>query len=122
MRDAEEQRDELLREVEATRQAADAANRAQYDFLAMLSHKLREPLNAARTWIYLLRTGQLNGAAITRALDAIEASTNRQAQIIDELLGVSERISGDSQLDWHDLDLPSVSGQPVEMQSTQNGA
>jgi signal transduction histidine kinase len=50
----------LHREAEAARAEAEAANRAKDEFLSILSHELRNPLNAVSGWAKLLEGGQLS--------------------------------------------------------------
>src|SRR6185295_19856271 len=66
-----------------------AANRAKDEFLAVLSHELRTPLTPILSWTFLLREGNLDGAASKRALETIERSAKLQSRIIDDLLDVS---------------------------------
>src|SRR5262249_26407890 len=95
----------------AERQArteAEAANRAKDEFLGTLSHELRSPLSAIRTWVHLLRRGTLDQAKTERALATIEESAKLQAQLIEDLLDVSRIVSGKFHLDAHPVDLAAV--------------
>jgi signal transduction histidine kinase len=100
-------RDALARE-QASRTAAEAANRTKDEFLATLSHELRSPLGVILTWVALMRTGRLDDAAKTRALGAIERNTRLQAKLIEDLLDVSRIISGKMRLDVAVVDLDDV--------------
>ena len=106
-------RDALARE-QVTRAAAEAANRTKDEFLAMLSHELRSPLNVILTWVGLLRSGRIDDAAKTRALEAIERNTRLQAKLIEDLLDVSRIISGKMRLEIGVVDLPIVVDAAVE--------
>jgi PAS domain S-box-containing protein len=84
----------LYQDSEAARQAAQEANRMKDEFLAVLSHELRSPLNAILGWTQILRNRQLNEAAIAKALETIERNAKLQTQLIEDLLDVSRIIRG----------------------------
>jgi len=105
---SEAQREELLRREQQARAAAEAANRAKDEFLAVLSHELRTPLNAVYGWARLLQAGQVRDEQAERALDAIVRNANAQVQLIDDLLDVSRVVSGKMRLDIRPVDLRTV--------------
>lgn len=74
------------------------ANRLKDEFLAVLSHELRTPLNAMLGWTQLLRTGKLDAADGSRALEIIERNIKVQTHLIEDLLEVSRIITGKVQL------------------------
>lgn len=95
----ERRRVERLRDAALTYQQESArfeaeANRAKDEFLAMVSHELRNPLHAIVGWTELLRRGALDDAGRQRALTAVYSNARRQAVLIDELLDVSRMTSG----------------------------
>ncbi|HVY05330.1 MAG TPA: response regulator [Burkholderiales bacterium] len=96
---AEIEREELLKREQAARLEAEDATRLKDEFLATVSHELRTPLNAIIGWIHLLRSGQLDTSASTRALESIDRSAQSQSQLINDLLDVSRIISGKLRLD-----------------------
>lgn len=102
---AEADRDRLLEQEQVARAEAEAANRAKDEFVAMVSHDLRAPLNAIQGWAHLLRSGKLNEATSIQALETIERSTRNQAKLIEDLLDISRMIQGrlDLEPDWVDL-------------------
>lgn len=82
---------------EAERQArneAEQANRIKDEFLAVLSHELRSPLNPILGWTKMLRTKRLDAAKTEQALETIERNTKLQAQLIEDLLDVSRILQG----------------------------
>ena len=96
---ADEERQTLLARAESARSAAEAANRAKDEFLAIVSHELRNPLNAMLGWTRLLRTGSLSDERAARALETIERNATNQAQLIEDLLDVSRVVAGKLPLD-----------------------
>jgi len=91
---AEHERSELLAREQAARQEAEAANRTKDEFLAMLSHELRQPLNIVFGWARTLRTREATASQQERALDAIERSARAQGRMIDDLLDVARIAAG----------------------------
>jgi signal transduction histidine kinase/DNA-binding response OmpR family regulator len=87
---------------------AQEANRIKDEFLAVLSHELRTPINAILGWAHLLRTRQLNQATVSRALETIERNARTQTQMIEDLLDVSRIIQGKLQLNFCPIDLSNV--------------
>jgi len=75
-------------------QESQNANRVKDQFLAVLSHELRSPLNPILGWTKLLRTRQLDEATTQRALSIIERNAKIQTQLIDDLLDVSRILRG----------------------------
>jgi PAS domain S-box-containing protein len=88
--------------------AAQDANRAKDEFLATLSHELRNPLNAMLGWAQVLRSGTLPLETQRRGLESLERNANAQAQLIEDLLDVSRVVLGKLQIRADELDLTSV--------------
>jgi PAS domain S-box-containing protein len=77
------------------RAEAERANRAKDEFLAIVSHELRSPLNALRGWSHLLATTQpLEESLVERAAKAIKRNVDHQTRLIDDLLDTSRIVSG----------------------------
>jgi signal transduction histidine kinase len=100
-------RDALARE-QVARGAAESANRAKDEFLALLSHELRTPLGAILNWVTLLRDGEVERSVMGRGLEAIERNTRIQAKLIEDLLDVSRIVTGKTHLDTALVDLTHV--------------
>jgi signal transduction histidine kinase len=81
------------------RDDAERASRAKDDFLAIVSHELRNPLSAILGWTGLLRGGELADDKLVRALETIERNALNQSQLIDDLLDVSRIVAGKLRLD-----------------------
>ncbi|AFZ24121.1 PAS domain S-box [Cylindrospermum stagnale PCC 7417] len=84
------------------------ANRLKDEFLAILSHELRSPLNPILGWSTLLKTRKFDEAATIRGLETIERNAKLQIQLIDDLLDVSRIIRGKLSLIFTPVNLVSV--------------
>lgn len=87
---------------------AEAANRIKDEFLAVVSHELRSPLNPILGWAKLLRTRPLGEEQTMRALEVIERNAQIQAQLINDLLDISRILSGKLSLDVRPVDLAAT--------------
>lgn len=105
---AEAERESLLARAEAARTEAETANRIKDEFLAVLSHELRSPLNPILGWSKLLRTGRLDAEKTTQALETIERNARLQAQLIEDLLDVSRILRGKLNLTKVPVDLKTT--------------
>jgi signal transduction histidine kinase/CheY-like chemotaxis protein len=84
----------LYEAARKARQEAETANRLKDEFLATVSHELRTPLNAIFGWSRLLRTGRLDSASASHAVEIIVRNAKAQEQIIEDILDVSRIITG----------------------------
>jgi PAS domain S-box-containing protein len=90
----ERDRERILQQEQAAREAAEKANRIKDEFLAVLSHELRTPLNPILGWSKLLLAGKIGPAKTVDALRAIERNAQLQSQLIEDLLDVSRILQG----------------------------
>jgi signal transduction histidine kinase/CheY-like chemotaxis protein len=101
---AAEERDRLIGMHSATRDAADAANRAKDQFVAIVSHELRNPLNAIAGAAGVLRRVASNTEAL-QPVAIIERQTVHLSRIVADLLDVAELSSGKVRLEREAIDL-----------------
>ncbi|MDX2240548.1 MAG: PAS domain-containing protein [Leptolyngbyaceae cyanobacterium bins.302] len=90
----EVERAQILQREQAARQQAESASRMKDEFLAIVSHELRSPLNAILGWSRLLRTRKMNVEKTEQALAIIERNAQAQTQLIEDLLDISRIIRG----------------------------
>jgi PAS domain S-box-containing protein len=104
----EAERANILQREQAARQQAEAASRMKDEFLAIVSHELRSPLNAILGWSRLLRTRKMNPEKTEQALASIERNAQAQTQLIEDLLDISRIIRGTIRLYLRPVNLISV--------------
>ncbi len=93
---AQRERDRLHAAERAARERAEAATRARDQFLAIVSHELRSPLNGIQNWSNVLE-GQLSADApsvMWRALAGIKGGVDQQVRLIEDLLDATRIMSG----------------------------
>lgn len=89
----------LLERERRARADAEAATQAKDEFLAVVTHELRSPLNAIRGWSHVLRHSSALQPVQLKALDAIDRNTQAQAHLVDDLLDSQRILCGTLQLD-----------------------
>jgi PAS domain S-box-containing protein len=80
------ERERLLESERAARTEAERSNRLKDEFLATLSHELRNPLNAMLGWASVLKRRNVTPAMLEQGLDAIERNSRVQSHLIEDLL------------------------------------
>ena len=84
----EEQRQQLFDRERGARREAEHLGRMKDEFIAVLSHELRNPLNVITGWTHILQKHEGNDE-LKRGLEVIGRSVNMQAQLISDLTDVS---------------------------------
>ncbi|MBW4461853.1 MAG: PAS domain S-box protein [Nodosilinea sp. WJT8-NPBG4] len=113
-RQAEAEREQLLQREQAARETAERANQIKDEFLAVLSHELRSPLNPILGWTQLLQKGKLDATRQREALATIERNAKLQIQLIEDLLDISRIMQGKLSLTVASVRLTSVITAAVE--------
>ena len=110
----EQERERLLNVERVSRERAEEANRLKDEFLAVVSHELRSPLNAIMGWASLLRTRNLDEQT-ARGMETIQRNAETQNQLIGDLLDVSRIVSGQMRLNVRPFELVSVIRAAIEV-------
>ena len=109
------EREALLDSERHARSEAEHASRMKDEFLATLSHELRNPLSAVLGWAHhLQRARSLEPDALIRGLEVIERNARMQAQLIEDLLDMSSITSGKLRLDMQLIELAQIIEAAVE--------
>ncbi|MDZ8029241.1 MAG: PAS domain S-box protein [Nostoc sp. DedQUE11] len=101
-------RADLLTSIQQQAEQLQQANRVKDEFLAVLSHELRSPLNPILGWSQMLKTGKLDKAKTAQALTIIERNAKLQSELIEDLLDVSRILQGKLSLNVYCIDLVST--------------
>jgi PAS domain S-box-containing protein len=96
----EGEREQLLAREHELRQTAEEANRLKDEFLAIMSHELRNPLNVILGYAeLLLRMDEIKSAPnLQRMADAVKRNAVAQSKLIRDLLDLSRLRSGKLEL------------------------
>ena len=96
----EEEREHLLSREHELRETAEEANRLKDEFLAIMSHELRNPLNVILGYAeLLLRADEIRGSeGLKRMADAVRRNAVAQSKLIRDLLDLSRLRSGKLEL------------------------
>lgn len=89
-------------------EAAEEASRLKDEFLAVLSHELRSPLNAILGWVQMLESGELPPARTQLAIEVIGRNARLQAHLIEDILDVSRIITGKLDIEPVPVSVPQV--------------
>lgn len=97
---AQRERERLHAAERAAREHAEAAARARDQFLAIVSHELRSPLNGIQNWSNVLDTQLSDNAPpiARRALNGIRSGISQQVRLIEDLLDATRIMSGNLSL------------------------
>jgi len=100
----------FLENAQLYRETAEA-NRTKDEFLATLSHELRNPLGAIANAVAALdRRGAASEEASTRLRQIIRRQTHHLTRLVDDLLDVARAAAGKMALNRQPIDLGDVAG------------
>lgn len=102
-------------QINHLREAAEAANRAKDEFLAMLGHELRNPLSPILTALQLMKLRGSGG--FERERTVIERQVNHLTRLVDDLLDVSRIARGKVELKTEIVEMTDVVAKAIEMSS-----
>ncbi|MBH8552848.1 PAS domain S-box protein [Nostocaceae cyanobacterium CENA357] len=104
----------LYEAEQRARTQAEEANGIKDQFLAVLSHELRSPLNPILGWSKLLQSRKFDASKTATALATIERNAKLQAQLIEDLLDVSRILQGKLTLNVNTVDVVSTISSALE--------
>ena len=113
---AEAEREQLLQREQEARDAAERANQLKDEFLATLSHELRNPLNVILGYSELFfRLPEIaQSPRLVRMAEALRRNAQSQSQLINDLLDLSRLQRGKISLNQETVSLPAIIDSAVE--------
>jgi PAS domain S-box-containing protein len=99
---------QLVAREKAAREEAEQANRIKDEFLAILSHELRSPLNPILGWTQMFQIYQSDPTILQEGFNAIERSAKLLLELINDLLDVAKILRGKIMLNLAPVDLLQV--------------
>ena len=104
----EQEREELLGSEQAAHADAESARQALDEFIGVIAHELRNHLNAVTGWVRLTRSGRLDQAGSSHALEVIDENVKVQVRLIKDLLDSSRIAASKLQLCVEEVDLSQL--------------
>lgn len=113
---AEKEREQLLARERDARAEAENANRLKDEFLATLSHELRNPLNVVIGYAEILRRSDESQkhAFVLKAAETIRRNALAQAQLVSDLLDLSRLQMGKLSLNRQPVSFSTVIADSIE--------
>jgi PAS domain S-box-containing protein len=108
LKQAEKERKEALERERIARSESEDASRSKDEFIALVSHELRGPLNAILGWTRILRQGRPDEELYQRATEIIERSARMQSQLIEDLMDTARIVRGKMRLEVQPVNLVTV--------------
>jgi signal transduction histidine kinase/ActR/RegA family two-component response regulator len=92
-----------------------SANAAKDQFLALLSHELRNPLSPVIAMVAALETHVADSAEVRQALDVIRRNVELEARLIDDLLDITRIAKGKLKLSLEPVSVHNVLQRALEI-------
>ncbi len=111
----------LLQRERAARAEADSASHAKDEFLAILSHELRNPLAAVSTAAAVLDSASLSETELHKHVGSIRRQTQHLARLIDDLLDIGRLTANKMTLHKEPVELGGALRRCVDVLTTSRG-
>lgn len=98
----------LLQQEQLARREAEAANRMKDEFLAVISHELRTPINPILGWANLLLRSNLDEKTKRQAVESIQRNAGLQKKLVNDLLDISSIARGNFKLKLRPLAIGDI--------------
>jgi signal transduction histidine kinase/CheY-like chemotaxis protein len=98
----------MLDEVGKRSTQLEAADRRKDEFLAVLSHELRNPLNPIVNAVAVLRLAQSDRTQVRWASDVIDRQARHLARLLDDLMDVARITRNRIELRWQTVEVKAI--------------
>ena len=102
------ERERLMRSLTESKERLEYADRRKDEFLAMLSHELRNPLAPIRNSIYLLEHAAPGSEKAARSKEVLRRQAEHLTRLVDDLLDVTRISRGKVELQRRHVDLREI--------------
>jgi signal transduction histidine kinase/ActR/RegA family two-component response regulator len=106
---------QLLERERQAREAAETANRCKDEFLSVISHELRSPLNAILGWNRILALKCANDAEVAAITPRIEQSAKTQLKMVNDLLDLGRVSTGKLKVEPRSTQLARVARHAIDV-------
>lgn len=100
--------EELEQRVAERTAELEKANTVKDEFLGMVSHDLRTPLNSILGWLEIAERGGIANESTAKALSVIKRNAVMQSELIKNLLDVTAMVDGKLKLDLRAVNVSSL--------------
>jgi signal transduction histidine kinase/ActR/RegA family two-component response regulator len=105
----------LLERERRSREAAEAANRAKDEFLSVISHELRSPLNAILGWNRILAMKCGSDPEVAAITPRVEQSAKAQLKMVNDLLDLGRVSTGKLKVELRPMQLARVARLAIDV-------
>ena len=109
------ERASLLEQERKLREAAESANRAKDEFLSVISHELRSPLNAILGWNRILALKRHDDLEVASITPRIEHSAKAQLKMVNDLLDLGRVGTGKLKIEPRPTQLGRIVNMALEL-------
>jgi signal transduction histidine kinase/ActR/RegA family two-component response regulator len=106
---------QLLAGERRAREAAETANRCKDEFLSVISHELRSPLNAILGWNRILALKCANDPEVAAITPRIEQSAKTQLKMVNDLLDLGRVSTGKLKVETRPTQLARVARHAIDV-------
>lgn len=106
--DLQTEREILFENESKARKLAEEANSAKDEFIAIVSHELKTPLNTIAGWTRIIKSDDISKQTRELALSKIDKNLRLQAKLVEQLLTYSEIISKNTDFRENKIDFSEL--------------